>query len=39
MLTPLVTTMEFEVPIKLAFIVMALGDGAMTVSHANNSYF
>ena len=33
------TTMGFDTPMELALVVMALGGGAMTVSHANDSYF
>ena len=39
MLAPLMTTMGFDTPMELALVVMALGGGAMTVSHANDSYF
>ena len=39
MLAPLVVTMGFDTPFELALVVMALGGGAMTVSHANDSYF
>ena len=39
MLAPLMSTMGFDTPIELALVVMALGGGAMTVSHANDSYF
>jgi len=39
MLAPLMTTMGFDTPIELALVVMALGGGAMTISHANDSYF
>ncbi len=39
MLAPLVGTMGFASPFELALVVMALGGGAMTVSHANDSYF
>ncbi|WP_103867565.1 GntP family permease [Aquimarina sp. I32.4] len=39
MLAPLMTTMGFDTAIELALVVMALGGGAMTVSHANDSYF
>ena len=31
--------MGFDTPFELALVVMALGGGAMTVSHANDSYF
>ena len=39
MLAPLVATLGFESPFEMALIVMAIGGGAMTVSHANDSYF
>jgi GntP family gluconate:H+ symporter len=39
MLAPLVGTMGFASPFELALVVMAIGGGAMTVSHANDSYF
>ena len=39
MLAPLVVTMGFDTPFEMALIVMAIGGGAMTVSHANDSYF
>ncbi|MFQ5448218.1 MAG: GntP family permease, partial [Saprospiraceae bacterium] len=39
MLAPLVAVMGFETPMELALVVMAIGGGAMTVSHANDSYF
>ncbi|MCB0571552.1 MAG: GntP family permease [Phaeodactylibacter sp.] len=39
MLAPLVGTMGFDSPFELALVVMAIGGGAMTVSHANDSYF
>ena len=38
-LAPLVVPMGFDSPFELALIVMALGGGAMTVSHANDSFF
>ncbi len=38
-LAPLTTTMGFTSPYELSLIVMAIGGGAMTVSHANDSYF
>ncbi|MFK7935664.1 MAG: GntP family permease [Saprospiraceae bacterium] len=38
-LAPLMATMGFDTPVELALVVMALGGGAMTVSHANDSYF
>lgn len=38
-LAPLVPTLGFETAYELALVVMALGGGAMTVSHANDSYF
>jgi GntP family gluconate:H+ symporter len=39
MLAPLLVLVGFTEPLELALIVMALGGGAMTVSHANDSYF
>ncbi len=39
LLAPLVVTLGFDTPLELAFVVMAIGGGAMTVSHANDSYF
>lgn len=39
MLAPLMTTVGFTSPYEMALVVMAIGGGAMTVSHANDSYF
>ncbi len=39
MLAPLMPELGFEQPLELALVVMAVGGGAMTVSHANDSYF
>jgi GntP family gluconate:H+ symporter len=39
LLAPLVIPLGFDTPFELALLVMALGGGAMTVSHANDSYF
>lgn len=39
MLSPFLISSNFESPIALALVVMAIGGGAMTVSHANDSYF
>ena len=36
---PLLGVLGFVVPIEIALVVMAIGAGAMTVSHANDSYF
>ena len=36
---PLLTVLGFTSPVKIALVVMAIGAGAMTVSHANDSYF
>ncbi|MBQ7566679.1 MAG: GntP family permease [Oscillospiraceae bacterium] len=36
---PLLGVLGFESPVKIALVVMAIGAGAMTVSHANDSYF
>ncbi|RMG65692.1 MAG: GntP family permease, partial [Bacteroidetes bacterium] len=39
MMAPLVETAGYTSPLSLALLVMAVGGGAMTVSHANDSYF
>lgn len=39
LLAPLTLTAGFSNPIDLATLVLAIGGGAMTVSHANDSYF
>ena len=36
---PLLGAMGFTTPAEIALVVMAIGAGAMTVSHANDSYF
>jgi len=36
---PLLGVLGFVAPIEIALVVMAIGAGAMTVSHANDSYF
>ncbi|MDR2314737.1 MAG: GntP family permease [Spirochaetaceae bacterium] len=36
---PLLGVLGFESPARIALAVMAIGAGAMTVSHANDSYF
>ena len=36
---PLMATMGLDTPVLAALTVMAIGAGAMTVSHANDSYF
>ena len=38
-LAPLMTTLGFITPADAAMVVIAIGAGAMTVSHANDSYF
>ncbi len=38
-LAPLMMTIGFTTPAQLALTVIAIGSGAMTVSHANDSYF
>ena len=38
-IAPLLPILGFVAPIKVALVVMAIGAGAMTVSHANDSYF
>lgn len=39
LLAPLTVSAGFITPINLATLVLAIGGGAMTVSHANDSYF
>ena len=36
---PLLSVLGFTAPVQIALVVMAIGAGAMTVSHANDSYF
>ena len=36
---PLLSVLGFTTPAEIALVVMAIGAGAMTVSHANDSYF
>ena len=36
---PLLNVLGFVKPVEIALVVMAIGAGAMTVSHANDSYF
>ncbi len=36
---PLLTALGFVTPVDAALVVVAIGAGAMTVSHANDSYF
>ncbi|HSK67974.1 MAG TPA: GntP family permease [Candidatus Limnocylindria bacterium] len=38
-LAPLMATIGFTTPLHAALLVVAIGAGAMTVSHANDSYF
>ena len=38
-MAPLLGAMGLDSPAKAALTVMAIGAGAMTVSHANDSYF
>ncbi len=38
-MAPLMGTMGLDAPVLAALTVMAIGAGAMTVSHANDSYF
>jgi GntP family gluconate:H+ symporter len=38
-LAPLMATLGLDTPVLAAITVMAIGAGAMTVSHANDSYF
>lgn len=39
MLAPLLAALGFDTPLEIVLVVMAIGAGAMTVSHANDSYF
>jgi GntP family gluconate:H+ symporter len=39
LLSPLALSAGFDSPERLAFLMLAMGGGAMTVSHANDSYF
>ncbi len=39
LLAPVAVQLGFSDPITLALLVLAIGGGAMTVSHANDSYF
>ncbi|MFN7117322.1 MAG: GntP family permease [Saprospiraceae bacterium] len=39
MLAPLLPALGFDTPIEIVLTVLAVGAGAMTVSHANDSYF
>jgi GntP family gluconate:H+ symporter len=39
MLAPFLVSANIVTPIELSLVVMAIGGGAMTVSHANDSYF
>ena len=38
-IAPLLTVLGFDTPIQATLACMAIGAGAMTVSHANDSYF
>ena len=38
-IAPLLTVLGFDTPIRATLACMAIGAGAMTVSHANDSYF
>lgn len=39
LLSPLALSAGFDSPERLTFLMLAMGGGAMTVSHANDSYF
>ena len=39
LLAPLLPVAGIDQPLEMALVVLALGGGAMTVSHANDSYF
>ncbi len=36
---PLLPTLGFTTPVQITLVCMAIGAGAMTVSHANDSYY
>jgi GntP family gluconate:H+ symporter len=36
---PLLPVLGFTTPVQITLVCMAIGAGAMTVSHANDSYF
>ncbi len=36
---PLLGVLNYSTPVEITLVVMAIGAGAMTVSHANDSYF
>ena len=38
-MAPLLGAMGLDTPVRTALTVLAIGAGAMTVSHANDSYF
>ncbi|MBR0224194.1 MAG: GntP family permease, partial [Bacteroidales bacterium] len=38
-IAPLMAALGFATPVDAALVVVAIGAGAMTVSHANDSYF
>lgn len=38
-IAPIMTSIGFVTPVQAALVVIAIGAGAMTVSHANDSYF
>ena len=39
MVAPLMPALGFTTPLARVLIIMAIGAGSMTVSHANDSYF
>ena len=39
MIAPMMGTLGFTSPIAKVLVIMAIGAGSMTVSHANDSYF
>lgn len=39
LLAPVALQLGLDAPVELALLVLAIGGGAMTVSHANDSYF
>jgi len=39
LLAPVALQLGLDTPVELSLLVLAIGGGAMTVSHANDSYF
>ena len=39
LLIPFTQSAGFDAPVEIALLISAIGSGAMTISHANDSYF